>query len=134
MARNRFTQLEVWKKAHQNVLDVYRLTQGFPADERFLMVSQMRRAAISIPANIAEGYGRRAPRDKARCYTISQGSAEELAYLVILARDLGYAKEVGAGRGRRHAPPPHRPNPGGRPGMEWTGRSRPQILDSRFFS
>ena len=77
MATTRFTQLEVWKKAHQAVLDVYRLTTGFPADERFTLVSQMRRAAISIPANIAEGYGRRAPRDKARCYTIGQGSNEE---------------------------------------------------------
>jgi len=96
MATTRFTQLEVWKQAHQAVLDVYRLTKGFPGDERFMMVSQMRRAAVSITANIAEGYGRRAPRDKARCYTISQGSAEELAYFLILARDLGYAKDVDA--------------------------------------
>jgi len=96
MATTRFTRLEVWKKAHQAVLDIYRVTKGFPNDERFMMVSQMRRAAISIPANIAEGYGRRAPRDKARCYTISQGSAEELGYLLILARDLGYAREVEA--------------------------------------
>jgi len=96
MATTRFTQLEVWKKAHQNAVDVYRMTRDFPGHERFLMVSQMRRAAISIPANIAEGYGRRAPRDKARCYTISQGSAEELGYLLILARDLGYARDVDA--------------------------------------
>jgi four helix bundle protein len=84
----------VWKQAHSAVLEVYRLTKGFPGDERFLMVSQMRRAAISIPANIAEGYGRRAPRDKAHFYTISQGSAEELAYLLILARDLDYVKDI----------------------------------------
>ncbi|HEX7896568.1 MAG TPA: four helix bundle protein [Planctomycetota bacterium] len=96
MATTRFTQLEVWKQSHQAVLDVYRLTRTFPGDERFMLVSQMRRAAVSVPANIAEGYGRRAPRDKARCYTISQGSNEELGYLLILARDLGYARDVEA--------------------------------------
>src|SRR5687768_14531787 len=96
MATTRFTQLEVWKKAHQAVLDVYLLTRTFPQDERFLLVSQMRRAAVSIPSNIAEGYGRRAPRDKARCYTISRGSTEELMYLLILSGDLGCARDVDA--------------------------------------
>ncbi len=96
MATNRFTQLEVWKAAHQAVLDVYRLTRSFPDDERFVLTSQMRRAAMSVPANIAEGYGRRRPLDKARFYTISQGSNEELGYFLILARDLGYTKDVDA--------------------------------------
>lgn len=96
MPTNRFTQLEVWKSAHQAVLDVYRLTRSFPDDERFVLTSQMRRAAMSVPANIAEGYGRRRPLDKARFYTIGQGSNEELSYYLILARDLGYVKDVDA--------------------------------------
>lgn len=66
MATTRFTQFEVWRKAHEAVLEVYRITRGFPPDERFLLTPQMRRAAVSIPSNIAEGYGRRSPADKAR--------------------------------------------------------------------
>ena len=96
MPTTRFTQLEVWKAAHAVVLDVYRLSRAFPDDERYTLTAQMRRAAISVPAHIAEGYGRRRPADKARFYTMSQGSNEELAYYLLLARDLGYVKEVGA--------------------------------------
>ena len=96
MPTTRFTQLDVWKTAHAAVLDVYRLTRAFPDDERFALSLQMRRAAISVPANIAEGYGRRRPADKARFYTISQGSNEELAYYLLLASDLGYVKDVDA--------------------------------------
>ncbi len=84
----------MWKSAHQAVLDVYHLTRNFPDDERFVLTSRMRRAAMSVPANIDEGYGRRRPLDKARFYTIGQGSNEELAYYLILARDLGYVKDV----------------------------------------
>jgi four helix bundle protein len=97
MATTHFTQLEVWKKAHAAVLEVYRLTRGFPPDEKDPLVSQMRRAAVSIPANIAEGFGRRSAKDKAHFYTVGLGSLEELRYSFILARDLGYgdASEVG---------------------------------------
>ena len=91
-----FTQLDVWKKAHEAVLAVYILTRKFPADERFGLSIQMRRAASSIPANIAEGYGRRAAKDKARFYTIAAGSAEELKYFLILSKDLKYLQDVTA--------------------------------------
>ena len=96
MSIQRFTQLEVWKKAHRSVLSVYRVTQGFPADERYVLGSQMRRAAISVPANIAEGSARRKPADKAHFYTIARSSAEEVRYYFFLATELGYlAPEAG---------------------------------------
>src|SRR5258705_11577220 len=89
-----FTQLDVWKKAHANVLATYDLTRGFPEEERFGLVSQMRRAAVSVTANIAEGYGRRKPLDKVRFYNMSQGSLEEFRYYCILARDIHYPDTV----------------------------------------
>jgi four helix bundle protein len=88
-----FRDLEVWRIAHQAVLETYRITNSFPTDERFGLIQQMRKAAVSIPANIAEGFGRRQPRDKVRFYNISQASIEEVRYYLILARDLRYAKE-----------------------------------------
>ncbi len=96
MATTSYEQLNVWRKAHAIVLDVYRMTRAFPDEERFGLISQIRRAAVSIPANIAEGYGRRRAQDKARLYNISQGSAEELRYFLTLSKDLGYAKETSA--------------------------------------
>lgn len=87
----RFTDLIVWQKAHAFVLAVYRLTGRFPPDERFGLTSQLRRAAVSIPANIAEGFRRTGQLDKARFLNIAQGSLEECRYYLILARDLGYA-------------------------------------------
>lgn len=94
MGSTRFTQLRVWEKAHQAVLSTYRLTVRFPVDERYGLTSQMRRAAVSIPANIAEGFGRRRGADRARFYEIARGSAEELKYYLILSRDLGYSSDV----------------------------------------
>ena len=85
-----FQQLEAWKEAHKLVLMVYQVTKGFPGDERFGLVSQMRRAAVSVPANIAEGFKRRGIQDKIRFYNIAEGSLEELKYFFILSRDLGY--------------------------------------------
>ncbi len=82
--------MNVWKAAHQVTVKIYRVTRKFPDEERYGLTSQMRRAAVSIPANIAEGYGRRKAQDKARFYNISRGSAEELKYHLILAKDLGY--------------------------------------------
>jgi len=72
------------------VLMVYRETKEFPGEERFGLVSQMRRAAVSIPANIAEGFKRRSQREKIRFYNISEGSLEELKYFIILSKDLNY--------------------------------------------
>jgi four helix bundle protein len=88
-----FTQLKVWQAAHGLALDVYRLTEGFPARERFGLAAQMRSAASSIGANLAEGFGRRPLRDKARFYNMSEGSAHELENFLLLARDLGFVKE-----------------------------------------
>lgn len=88
-----FTELDVWKRAHQATLAVYRITKSFPSDERFGLTQQMRKAAVSIPANIAEGFGRRQARDKAHFYVVSKGSIEEVRYYLILARDLGFMTE-----------------------------------------
>lgn len=85
-----FRELLVWQKAHQFVLEVYRLTRRFPADERFGLTAQLRRAAISVPANIAEGFPKRSTSDKARFFNIAQGSLEECHYYLLLAQDLGY--------------------------------------------
>jgi len=85
-----FSDLVVWQKAHAFVLAVYRLTAAFPKAETYGMTAQMRRAAVSIPANIAEGFGKRSRADKARHLNIAEASVEESRYYLILARDLGY--------------------------------------------
>jgi four helix bundle protein len=85
-----FQDLVVWQKAHQFVLAAYGLTATFPKQEIYGLSSQMRRAAVSIPANIAEGFRRRGKPDKARFMNIAEGSIEECRYYLILARDLGY--------------------------------------------
>ena len=86
-----FEQLIVWQKAHQFVLDVYRLMESFPRKEMYGLSSQLRRAAVSIPANIAEGFKKCGRADKVRFLNIAQGSLEECRYYLILARDLKYA-------------------------------------------
>jgi four helix bundle protein len=85
-----FKDLIVWQKAHQFVLNVYRFTDGFPKSELYGLTSQFRRAAISIAANIAEGFKKKGINDKLRFFNISQGSAEECHYYLILSNDLGY--------------------------------------------
>jgi len=90
MPAKTFQDVEVWKKAHAWVLNVYRFTEKFPKHELFGLTSQLRRAAVSIPANFAEGFKKKGHADKARFYNISQGSLEECRYYMILARDLGY--------------------------------------------
>ena len=85
-----FEQLIVWQKAHQFVLELYRFTEDFPRSEVYGLVSQARRAAISIPANIAEGFKKRGRADKVRFLNIAQGSLEECRYYLILAKDLNY--------------------------------------------
>ncbi len=78
MGIERFGQLDVWKSAHALVLDVYKMTRILPVDEKFGLVSQMRRAAVSVPANIAEGFKRRGQADKAHFYNMAEASLEEL--------------------------------------------------------
>lgn len=88
-----FQSLIVWQKGHELVLDIYRKTRSFPDDERFALVPQMRRAAISITANIAEGYRKLGKKDKLRFFNISQGSLAETYNYIILSRDLLYISE-----------------------------------------
>lgn len=88
-----FTDLLVWNKAHQLVLEVYRMTKNFPIEERFGLCSQFQRAAISIPANIAEGYKKLGRADKLRFMNIAQSSLEECRYYTILSRDLSYINQ-----------------------------------------
>ncbi|GAB4048101.1 four helix bundle protein [Spirosoma litoris] len=85
-----FRELIVWQKAHQLVLTIYNLTKAFPKDELFGLTSQLRRSAVSVPANIAEGYRKRTVPDKAKFLNIAQGSLDETHYYLILAHDLGY--------------------------------------------
>ena len=85
-----FTDLIVWQKAHEFVLEVYKVTRDYPMEERFALCSQFQRAAVSIPANIAEGYKKLSKADKLRFLNISQGSLEECRYYIILSRDLTY--------------------------------------------
>jgi four helix bundle protein len=87
-----FQDLIVWQKAHQFVLATYQFTGNFPKQEYFGLTSQFRRASISIPANIAEGFRKRGKADKARFLNTSQGSLEECRYYLILAQDLGYGE------------------------------------------
>src|SRR5215470_18802844 len=91
-AARSFRDLVVWQKAHAFVLAVYRFTETFPDREKFGLAHQMRRAAISIPANIAEGFGKRSHAEKARFLNIAEGSLEECRYYLILAHDLGYGE------------------------------------------
>ncbi|MDQ3253616.1 MAG: four helix bundle protein [Acidobacteriota bacterium] len=90
-ARN-FQDLIVWQKAHQFVLAAYRMSKDFPREELYGLTSQFRRAAVSIPANIAEGFKKRGCADKARFMNIAQGSLEECRYSLILANDLGFGE------------------------------------------
>jgi len=85
-----FQDLIVWQKAHNFVLSMYRLSYNFPKNETYGLISQCRRAAISIPANIAEGFKKKTKPDKARYMNIAQGSVEECRYYLILTKDLGY--------------------------------------------
>jgi len=89
-AARTFRDLIVWQKAHEYALATYTFTATFPRTETYGLSSQMRRAAVSIPANIAEGFRKRGKSDKARYMNIAEGSIEECRYYLILAQDLGY--------------------------------------------
>jgi four helix bundle protein len=114
-----FKDLLIWQKSHALVLDVYKLTRRLPREELFGLTSQMRRAAVSVPANIAEGFKRRGKPDKARHMNIAQGSLEELQYYFVLCADLSYLPAD---------PVKDRANEVGRMLTAYTQ----QILDSRF--
>ena len=93
MATKSYKELIVWQKAHSFVLTVYSLSEKFPKSELYGLTSQFRRAAVSIAANIAEGYVKKSPTDKIRFFNISQGSLEECSYYIVLSKDLNYITE-----------------------------------------
>jgi four helix bundle protein len=92
VAARRFEDLEVWQLAHRWVVGTYRHTKRFPSEELFGLTSQLRRAAVSVPANIAEGFVKRGKADKIRFYNIAQGSLNESRYYLILSQELGYGE------------------------------------------
>jgi four helix bundle protein len=85
-----FKSLTVWQKSHQMVIMIYKITHEFPAQERYGLTDQIRRASVSIPANLAEGFGRHGDRERAHFINIALGSAAEVEYYCLLARDLSF--------------------------------------------
>ena len=92
MTSKTFEDVEIWQRTHKWVLSVYNLTENFPKQETFGLTSLLRRAAVSIPANFAEGFKKVGIADKLRFYKIAQGSLEECRYYLILTSDLGYGE------------------------------------------
>jgi len=86
----RFTELRIWQRSHALVLNVYRLAESFPQQERYGLTAQLRRAALSVPTNIAEGSKRLTSPEYARFLNIAEGSLAETEYLLMISRDLGY--------------------------------------------
>jgi four helix bundle protein len=91
-AANSFRQLVVWQKAHAFVLATYAFSAAFPRNETYGLATQLRRAAVSVPANIAEGFKRRGKADKLRFLNIAEASLEEVRYYIVLAKDLSYGE------------------------------------------
>lgn len=89
-----FQDLLVWQKSHEFVLGVYSLTNTFPKHELYGLTSQLRRAAVSVPGNIAEGFKRHSKKEKLRFYNIADSSLEEAKYYLFLAKDLGYIDKI----------------------------------------
>lgn len=89
-----FRKYQVWELGHQITLDVYNLTNSFPNNEKYGLISQMRRASSSVPANIAEGCGRESEVEFRRFLNIANGSATELEYFLILVKDLNFVSEL----------------------------------------
>ncbi|MDO8504955.1 MAG: four helix bundle protein [bacterium] len=85
-----FRDLQVWQKAHALVLEVYRITKVFPSHEMYGLVSQLRRAVISVASNIVEGFKRRSVQDSIHFYNMADASLEEVKYQLLVARDLEY--------------------------------------------
>ncbi|MDD4179226.1 MAG: four helix bundle protein [Candidatus Margulisbacteria bacterium] len=88
-----FKDLKVWQKAYSLVIDVYTHTKSFPAEERYGITSQLRRAALSIPSNISEGYGRKSMKQYIQFLRIAYGSGTELETQLMLSKDLNYLNE-----------------------------------------
>ena len=86
----KFTDLNAWKEGHKLVLIIYGITKGFPKEELFGLVSQLRRCAVSITSNIAEGFSRQSYKEKLQFYSMALGSVTELQNQLLVARDVGY--------------------------------------------
>lgn len=89
----KFTDLHAWQEGHKLVLMVYKSTEKFPDKERFSIIDQMRRAAVSLTSNIAEGFSRRTSKEKSRFYCMAQASLVELQNQFIISKDVGYLSE-----------------------------------------
>ena len=87
-----FTDLDAWKEGHRLVLMIYQITESFPKEEMFGLVSQMRRCAVSVTSNIAEGFSRQSYREKIQFYSTAQGSLTELQNQLLVSRDVGFLK------------------------------------------
>jgi len=87
-----YRELKVWQKAYQVCIDIYKITKVFPREERYGLTSQIRRAAVSVPSNIAEGYGRKTTQEYIQALYIAYGSNCELETQILLSGDLGYIK------------------------------------------
>ncbi|MBL7893790.1 MAG: four helix bundle protein [Bacteroidia bacterium] len=92
MKTQRFEELIVWQKAHALVLEIYKLSKGFPKEETYGITSQVRRSSVSVAANISEGYRKKGKADKLRFLNIAEGSLDETKYYLILIRDLKFIK------------------------------------------
>lgn len=88
-----FKELKVWNKAHKLVLEIYWMTKSFPLDEKYALVQQLRRAAVSIASNIVEGFSRLSVKESLHFYSISGGSLEENKYQLLIAKDLNYISD-----------------------------------------
>ena len=88
-----FTDLNAWKEGHKLVLMVYKATENFPTKEKFSLVDQMRRAAISVTSNIAEGFSRQSKKEKIQFYSMAKSSVTEIQNQLIIARDIGYLNQ-----------------------------------------
>ena len=88
-----YKKINAWERSHRFVLGIYELTEQFPSDEKFGIISQLRRAALSIPTNIAEGCGRSTEPELVRFMDIASGSASEVDYLLYLAMELNYIEQ-----------------------------------------
>lgn len=91
---DKFQDIKAWQKSYSLVLDIYKATRNFPKEEKFGLCSQFQRAAVSVIANIAEGYKKLGKADKLRFFNIAQGSMEECKCYIILSKDLGYVTET----------------------------------------
>lgn len=89
-----FTDLFVWQRGHELVLSIYKITRKFPKEEMYCLVDQMRRAAISITSNIAEGFGRHSAKERLQFYFLAQGSLTELKNQILIAKDVGYLEKT----------------------------------------